>query len=114
MLAKYDEGQQLPSQVGLSLYSISKAMQALAARELARRFEASGSRIKAYSYHPGLVKSEIWGREEYKAGKMQAFFQSLVNRLGVSTDQGAATMIWLATNSSLGDELNGQCVGDTR
>ncbi len=83
----------------LMAYKQSKLANVLFTAELNRRLGPT-SHVRAYAADPGLVNTEIglkgtggleqWVWERRRAG-------------GVSPDQGAATIIFLATDSSIGD-----------
>lgn len=73
-------------------YAQSKLANILFTRELARRLEGSG--VVANCLHPGGVNTNIWFAN-------QSFFAKMVGHLGalfmISAEEGADTMIWLAT-----------------
>ncbi|KAI5479871.1 hypothetical protein MNV49_002429 [Pseudohyphozyma bogoriensis] len=51
--------------------------------------------------HPGLVTSSIWGRNSgisAEADKAQAKLQSFVNKMGISSEQGACNAVYLAVD----------------
>jgi dehydrogenase/reductase SDR family protein 13 len=77
---------------GLYLYAISKLMNVLHAKELARRL--AGTRITTYSLHPGVVASDFW-RE------LPGPVQWLLKLRMISNEEGARTPLYCATAPEL-------------
>lgn len=73
-------------------YGQSKLANVLFARELARRMEAENSHVKAYSLHPGAIKTNL----QRHMGWMNIPF-SLFSPLLKTQPQGAATSMYAAT-----------------
>jgi len=74
-------------------YSVTKLMNILHARELARRL--AGSRVTTYAVHPGVVASELWREVPRPLGFVMKFFL-------ISNEEGAKTTIHCATAPELG------------
>jgi dehydrogenase/reductase SDR family protein 13 len=77
---------------GMSAYGVSKLMNVLHAKELARRL--TETRITTYSLHPGVVASEIW-RE------LPRPVQWVMMRFMISNEEGARTSLYCATAPEL-------------
>jgi retinol dehydrogenase 12 len=77
---------------GLYIYAMSKLMNVLHAKELARRL--AGTRITTYSLHPGVVASDFW-RE------LPGPVQWLLKLRMISNDEGARTPLYCATAPEL-------------
>ena len=73
-------------------YSVTKLMNVLHARELARRLE--GSSVTTYAVHPGVVASDIWR-------KLPPIVRPLSKVFMVSVDEGVQTQLSCATDPSL-------------
>ncbi|KAI5480350.1 NAD(P)-binding protein [Pseudohyphozyma bogoriensis] len=89
------------------LYSKAKLSQVVWGRVLGEKLtESEKYREKGIfvaSCHPGLVTSTIWYRNggiSPDMDKMQARVQGIIKRLGVSTEQGACTPVFLAVDPS--------------
>ncbi|KAH8818925.1 hypothetical protein DL96DRAFT_375683 [Flagelloscypha sp. PMI_526] len=95
-------GDELPSDMSFELYQRQKLLQIYFTREMQKRLEKSDKYAKkgisVHSYHPGLVKSTIWGRDDGLKFSWQKWLERIVNALGVSTAEGAATAVYLATD----------------
>lgn len=76
----------------LTRYGHSKLANVLFARGLAQHYPD----ITSTSYHPGVVKTEIWSKDEGNPWIM-AFFRPFVAMLGRSVEDGARTGLFLAT-----------------
>lgn len=76
---------------GFRAYGTSKLENILFARELQRRWGATG--VRAASFHPGVVASEF-GRDSKLTGLV---YKTPINRFMRSPDGGAETLTWLAT-----------------
>jgi NAD(P)-dependent dehydrogenase (short-subunit alcohol dehydrogenase family) len=74
----------------MTTYGTSKQANILFAAEAARRWPA----IESYSFHPGVVKTRF-GRD---SGFMSVFFK--INPLLLTPEQGADTLLWLASAPS--------------
>jgi dehydrogenase/reductase SDR family protein 13 len=78
-----------PSGGTFRMYGVSKLMNILHARELARRL--TGTRVTTYALHPGVVASDIW------RGIPQPF-RFLMTALMISNAKGARTSLYCATS----------------
>ena len=74
-------------------YGHSKLANILHARELARRFGPAG--IHAYAAHPGLVRTTIGRGGD---SRLAAIAYRLFGWRMLSSEQGADTIVWLATS----------------
>ncbi len=86
----------------LKAYGRSKLMNLLTAREVQRRYGSSN--IVASSFHPGAVRTPIWG----KGGAIGKFLGIALYPFMISVDKGADTFIWLAASQ---DEASLQAGG---
>ncbi|MEP7326617.1 MAG: SDR family oxidoreductase [Gemmatimonadota bacterium] len=73
-------------------YAVTKLMNILHARELARRLV--GTRVATYSLHPGAVASNIWR-------KVPQPLQGFIKLFMLSSDHGARTPLYCATAPEL-------------
>jgi retinol dehydrogenase-14 len=85
-------------------YQTSKLLNVLFVRELARRFEGTG--ITANVADPGFVRTNL-GR--YATGRHRVML-SLTRPMQSSPDQGAATLIYLATSAEVAGVTGGYYV----
>lgn len=76
-------------------YAVTKLMNVLHARELARRL--AGTRVTTYALHPGGVASNIWR-------SVPQPFRWLISLFLVSNEEGAKTQLWCATAPELASE----------
>jgi retinol dehydrogenase 12 len=76
-------------------YAVSKLMNVLHAKELARRL--AGTRVTTYALHPGGVASNIWR-------SVPQPFRWLIMQFLVSNEEGAKTQLWCATAPELASE----------
>ena len=76
----------------MTRYGHSKLANILFAKRLAQLYPS----ILSTSCHPGLVKSEIWGKAG-GAKLMSWLISPVVWAAGISTDDGAKTLLWCAT-----------------
>jgi retinol dehydrogenase-12 len=81
-----------PKRSGFADYAVSKLMNVLHAKELARRL--SGTRVTTYALHPGAVASNIWRA-------VPSPLQWLIKRFMLSNEEGARTPLWCATAPEL-------------
>jgi retinol dehydrogenase 12 len=81
---------------GLAAYAISKLMNILHAKELARRL--AGTRVTTYSLHPGVVASDIWRAIPRPIQWGMKLFMA-TNEDGAKTPVYCATAPELATTS---------------
>jgi dehydrogenase/reductase SDR family protein 13 len=79
----------------LVLYGVSKLMNVLHAKELARR--EAGTKITTYSLHPGVVATDIWRKGPKLLVRAAKLFM-------LSEEQGAATTLHCATAPELARE----------
>ena len=76
----------------LKAYGRSKLMNLLTAREVQSRY--SQHNIVASSFHPGAVRTPIWG----KGGPIARLLGIVLYPFMVSIEKGTDTMIWLASS----------------
>ncbi|KAH8818926.1 hypothetical protein DL96DRAFT_375851 [Flagelloscypha sp. PMI_526] len=123
-------GGDLPSDLSFQLYQRQKLLQVYFTREMQKRLEESDKYAKmgisVHCYHPGLVKSNIWTRDDGLKFSWAKTLLRIVNALGslffflifssltkficifiVSTEQGAATAVYLATNKDFVPRYSG-------
>ena len=86
---------------GFGVYGRSKLCNILFTRELALRL--SGSGVTANCLHPGLVAS----RFADEAGGWTASLLKLLKRFALSPEQGADTLVWLASAPELAGVTGG-------
>jgi retinol dehydrogenase 12 len=80
------------SLTGLPEYAVSKLCNVLFSAELARRMAGRG--VTSYALHPGVVASDIWRRVPWPV-------RPLVTRRMLSTEQGAQTLLYCASDPQL-------------
>lgn len=80
----------------LKAYGRSKLMNLLTARWLDRQYRADG--IIASSFHPGAVRTAIWG----KGGSLARVIGFVMYPFMWSIEKGTDTFIWLASSSDDG------------
>jgi len=85
-----------PQRSGLTDYAVTKLMNVLHAKELARRL--SGTRVTTYALHPGMVASNIWRALPRPVQWVSKLFM-LSNEQGAETPRYCATAPELATAS---------------
>jgi retinol dehydrogenase-12 len=81
-----------PKRSGFADYAVTKLMNVLHAKELARRLE--GTRVTTYAVHPGAVASNIWRRVPQP---LQWFMKLFM----LSNEAGAEPMLYCATAPEL-------------
>ena len=81
-----------PQRSGLTDYAVTKLMNVLHAKELARRL--SGTRVTTYALHPGMVASNIWRALPRPVQWVSKLFM-------LSNEQGAETPRYCATAPEL-------------
>jgi retinol dehydrogenase 12 len=81
-----------PKRSGFSDYAVTKLMNVLHAKELARRL--SGTAVTTYSLHPGAVASNIWRA-------IPQPLQWIMKRFMLSNEEGAQTPLYCATAPEL-------------
>jgi dehydrogenase/reductase SDR family protein 13 len=86
------ERRSAPQRSGFKDYAVTKLMNVLHAKELARRL--AGTRVTTYSLHPGAVASNIWRA----LPKPVQWFSKLFM---LSNEQGARTPLYCATAPEL-------------
>jgi NAD(P)-dependent dehydrogenase (short-subunit alcohol dehydrogenase family) len=74
------------------VYGRSKLCNILFTRELARRLEGSG--VTANSLHPGFVATRFGDQ----SGGLISFGVRIAKRFALSPEEGAATMVYLASS----------------
>ncbi len=77
----------------LKAYGRSKLMNLLTAHELQKRCDDYN--IVASSFHPGAARTPIWG----KGGPVARILGFVLKPFMVSVEQGADTLIWLASSN---------------
>jgi dehydrogenase/reductase SDR family protein 13 len=82
-----------PKRSGFKDYAITKLMNVLHAKELARRL--AGTRVTTYSLHPGAVASNIWRALPRPVQWIGKLFM-------LSNEEGARTPLYCATAPELG------------
>jgi dehydrogenase/reductase SDR family protein 13 len=81
-----------PRKSGFKDYAVTKLMNILHAKELARRL--AGTRVTTYALHPGGVKSNIWRA-------LPGPLQWVIKLFLISNEEGAKTQIYCATTPEL-------------
>ncbi|EUC54833.1 short-chain dehydrogenase/reductase [Rhizoctonia solani AG-3 Rhs1AP] len=87
----------------MQLYSRSKVSQVVWSMALQRRLSEvdAWKGITVHSCHPGTVKSSIWTQPD-GAGSMSGvgsdLFKWMARTFGISSEEGAATAVWLAVS----------------
>lgn len=89
------------------VYARSKLANVLFTRELARRLEGTG--VTANCLHPGVVATGIWASQE----GLRKWAVRLASRFFVSPEQGARTIVQLATAPEL-EGVSGRYFSDGR
>ena len=97
----FDDLQSAKIAPGFRVYGRSKLCNILFTRELARRWAGTG--VTANCVHPGVVASRF-GDE---AGGWTTPLFKLVKRFAISPQQGADTIVWLASSPDVAD-VSGQ------
>ncbi|KAL8277684.1 hypothetical protein RQP46_009957 [Phenoliferia psychrophenolica] len=105
---KLKPGDLMDNKTFIGLYGDAKLCQVVFTRELQSMLDASEAfkqkNIIVSACHPGLVASSIWERHLGEAPSGDAFIAKLkrvVNLIGITTEQGACTPVWLATEPKL-------------
>jgi NAD(P)-dependent dehydrogenase (short-subunit alcohol dehydrogenase family) len=94
---------------GLRAYKASKLANLLFTRELARRWGPLG--VSAAAVHPGMVRSQ-WGKTGPAA--VRAVVTSPLRRFMRTPEQGADTIVWLATTAPGSQWASGGYFADRR
>jgi retinol dehydrogenase-12 len=89
------ERRRVPVRSGFRAYAVTKLMNVLHAKELARRL--ADSRVTTYALHPGGVATNIWR-------SLPRPVQWLLKRMLLTENQGARTQIYCATAPELAGE----------
>ncbi len=84
---------------GLKAYDQSKLASVLFAYELARRI-GRGRRPAVYAVDPGLVKTKIAAKGN---NRLVRLVWSIRTKNGITPDKAARSVVWCATEASLGD-----------
>jgi NAD(P)-dependent dehydrogenase (short-subunit alcohol dehydrogenase family) len=82
-----------------TVYGTSKLMNILFVRELAQRLAGTG--VTANSFHPGVVSSRFGSNNAM--GVVPRLLRSAIMLSGVSPEEGAKTMIYLASSPDVAD-----------
>jgi len=88
----FDDLQSTRSFSAMGVYGRSKLCNILFTRELARRLAGTG--VTANCLHPGVVATRFGDN----AGGLLGFVMPLVKRLSISPEQGAETIVYLASS----------------
>ena len=88
------ERRTVPKRSGFADYAVTKLMNVLHAKELARR--VGGSSVTTYALHPGAVASNVWRA-------LPQPLQWLMKRFMLSNEEGAETPLYCATAPELRD-----------
>ncbi|KAL1890297.1 hypothetical protein Sste5346_008299 [Sporothrix stenoceras] len=75
----------------MTLYSHSKLANALFARKMATEYPS----LSTTALHPGVVKSDIWGKGA--GGLLSMILRPFMMAVWVNIDEGAKTQLWCAT-----------------
>jgi retinol dehydrogenase 12 len=89
------ERRTVPVRSGFAAYAVTKLMNVLHARELARRL--ADSRVTTYALHPGGVATNIWRA-------LPGPVQWLLKRMLLTEEEGARTQVYCATAAELSGE----------
>jgi retinol dehydrogenase-12 len=81
-----------PRRAGFRDYAVTKLMNVLHAKELARRL--AGTRVTTYALHPGGVRSNIWRA-------LPLPLQWIIKLFLISNEEGAKTQLYCATAPEL-------------
>jgi NAD(P)-dependent dehydrogenase (short-subunit alcohol dehydrogenase family) len=87
--------QSTPTVAGFREYGVSKLCNVLFVKALSKRLAGTG--ISVYSLHPGVIASDIWRR-------IPQPFRWLALQFMLTTDQGAETSLYCATEPSIANE----------
>ena len=83
------------SLTGMPEYGVSKLANVCFAQELARREDPAV--VTSYSLHPGVIASDIWRRVPWPV-------RPIMTRFMKSTEEGAQTTLYCATDAALAGE----------
>src|SRR5438067_7868616 len=83
-----------PKRSGFADYAVTKLMNVLHAKELARRLAGAGSNVTTYALHPGAVASNIWRALPWPLQWLGKLFM-------LSNEEGAETPLYCATAPEL-------------
>ena len=86
------------SVTGMAEYGVSKLANVLFAQELARREDPAV--VTTYALHPGVIASDIWRKVPWPV-------RPIVTRFMRSTEEGAQTTLYCATDPALAAETGG-------
>jgi NAD(P)-dependent dehydrogenase (short-subunit alcohol dehydrogenase family) len=92
----FDDLQMKNNFKGLRAYGVSKLMNILFTRALARRLTGTG--ITTNSLHPGFVKTRI---AERATGFGGAAFRGMMQLFGISPEKGSETILYLASSDEV-------------
>ncbi|KAG8687917.1 Retinol dehydrogenase 12 [Ceratobasidium sp. 423] len=98
---QYREGETLPWETMVALYSQAKACQAIWSMVLQRKLQDTEKwkDVVVQACHPGTVKSSMLSQSDGPGGSSGTAlnaFKSFVNTFGISNEQGAVVPVWLA------------------
>jgi NAD(P)-dependent dehydrogenase (short-subunit alcohol dehydrogenase family) len=85
-------------------YNDSKLANLLFTSELDRRLQASGSKVRAYAAHPGLVATPMY---DQPAGARRGLSSRIMPRLGQAAEHGALPTIFALTQDLPGNTFVG-------
>lgn len=80
---------------GFPEYAVAKLANILFAKELAKQLEGTG--VTTYALHPGVVATNVWRSVPWPLDKLIKLFMT-------SSEDGAATTLYCATDPALADE----------
>lgn len=80
---------------GFPEYAVAKLANILFAKALGQRLEGSG--VTTYALHPGVVASDVWRSVPWPLDRLLKLFM-------ISTEEGAATTLYCATEPALGTQ----------
>lgn len=82
-------------------YAQSKLANILFAKELHKRMRVRGGRVKVFSVHPGLVRTEVTRHMHWLVQALNALFAPLLSALQKTPEQGAYCSVYCASDPEL-------------
>lgn len=105
----FDDLQSTKRYVSWDVYGKSKLANIMFTRELARRLEGTG--VTANAMHPGLVRTNFGGEGDTRL--TQQVVRMLPRRFAIGPEEGAATIVHLASSPDVADATGGYYVNCT-